>query len=281
VVAPRKWNDGDSVTATFTIAARLVTGEHTNKDCQALLWGPLVLAFDAKRNPGLPAPSSVALATTGDATPEVKPLQDHPPAFEVAVCSAADAQPKPATFVPFAEASRDGGRFQVWLRSAEKLAPAQGGSLFANSQESRSRHGNLEASITDGDPDTAVVTFDGKNADEDWFAVQAAEPVTFKRVVFMHGRSFHDGGWFDASAGKPKVQVLREKGGTWETVGALDDYPATTAANNGGLKDGQAFTLKLKEPVKALGLRVIGKPASGDGPGQAFSSCAELQAHAE
>ena len=113
------------------------------------------------------------------------------------------------------------------------------------------------------------------------------QPVSIGRVVFMHGRCFHDGGWFDASAqgagvaGKPKVQVRRDKGGQWETIGELDDYPATTATDKRGLKDGQAFILKLKEPVKAAGLRVLGKPASGDKPQQGFSSCAELQGFAE
>jgi hypothetical protein len=34
----------------------------------------------------------------------------------------------------------------------------------------------------------------------------------------------------------------------------------------------------LKEPIKASAVRIIGKPASGDSPQQAFSSCAELQA---
>jgi hypothetical protein len=38
---------------------------------------------------------------------------------------------------------------------------------------------------------------------------------------------------------------------------------------------------KLSVPVKAWGIRVIGKPASGDNPKQAFSSCGELQAFAD
>ena len=58
-------------------------------------------------------------------------------------------------------------------------------------------------------------------AREDWFAVTLDAPAVIGRVVFMHGRNFHDGGWFDASAGKPKVQVLRDKGGPWETIGEL------------------------------------------------------------
>ena len=62
-----------------------------------------------------------------------------------------------------------------------------------------------------------------------------------------------------------------------ETVGELSDYPATTATDNKKLKPGQTFTLCLPEPVKAVAVRVIGVPACGDNPKQAFSSCAELQ----
>jgi hypothetical protein len=74
------------------------------------------------------------------------------------------------------------------------------------------------------------------------------------------------------------VQVKRTKAGAWETIGALDDYPATTATDPRGLKPGQQFTLTLAEPAQAVALRVIGKPACGDNPKQAFASCAELQA---
>ena len=38
------------------------------------------------------------------------------------------------------------------------------------------------------------------------------------------------------------------------------------------------FTLRLATPVTALALRVVGTPATGDNPKQAFSSCGELQA---
>jgi len=93
----------------------------------------------------------------------------------------------------------------------------------------------------------------------------------------MHGRSFHDGGWFDASAGKPVVQVRRTKNGAWEDVARLDGYPATTATDAKGLKGGESFPAVF-QPVEALGIRVVGRPASGDDGRQAFSSCAELQA---
>ena len=61
----------------------------------------------------------------------------------------------------------------------------------------------------------------------------------------------------------------------------LESYPATTAESAAGLKDGQEFTQRLREPVQAVALRILGKPASGDNPKQAFSSCAELRAFAD
>ena len=125
-----------------------------------------------------------------------------------------------------------------------------------------------------------MVTFDGKPAAEDWYAVSLAEPTAVQRVVFTHGRNFHDGGWFDASGGKPRVQVRLSADGEWQTVGELGDYPATTATANGGIKGGQKFTVGLAPPVKVIAVRVVGKPASGSKPEQAFSSCGELEAFA-
>jgi hypothetical protein len=110
------------------------------------------------------------------------------------------------------------------------------------------------------------------------------KPVTASRIVFTHGKNFHDGGWFDTSAGKPRVQIQRSADSAWETVGELSDYPATTATS--GQHDrltwsNRQFTLKLKQPATFVALRVLGVPASGDNPQQAFASCAELQAFNE
>jgi hypothetical protein len=66
------------------------------------------------------------------------------------------------------------------------------------------------------------------------------------------------------------------------TIGELSDYPETTAAAApAALKEGVRFTCVLKNPQKVLAVRVVGKPASGDSPGQAFSSCAGLFAMGE
>src|SRR5262249_54660185 len=95
------------------------------------------------------------------------------------------------------------------------------------------------------------------------------------------GKVFHDGGWFDSSAGKPRIQVRRTSGGKWETVTELASYPQTTATDPGSLKQGsqQSFTQSLGQRVKVVGVRVVGRPACGDSPHQAFGSCGELAAY--
>jgi hypothetical protein len=89
---------------------------------------------------------------------------------------------------------------------------------------------------------------------------------------------FHDGGWFDTSGGKPRIQAQQTKDGLWETIGELSNYPATTGTDSAGLQEGARFSAQLAKPVTALAIRVVGKPACGDNPKQAFSSAAELQA---
>jgi hypothetical protein len=179
-----------------------------------------------------------------------------------------------ARLAPFATAGCGPSRYCVWLKLAG-AAPADG-NLLAEGAESQSRPGNLAGSIVDGGP---VVTYDGKAATEDWYAVELDQPVAIGRVVFMHGKTFHDGGWFDAAAGKPKVQIRSAKGGEWKTVGELTDYPPTTATESAKLAEGARFTCRLAEPVQAVAVRVLGTPARGDGALQAFSSCGGLRAY--
>jgi hypothetical protein len=273
-VPVRKWKDGDRIVVTFNLAARLIAGEYGNAGRAALAWGPFILACDETRNPGLPAPSALGLVAL---EPPATLDADGILKFRTQVVGRADAQPKAATFVTFADAGVAGGMYRVWLR-APGVKAANTGSLLADGEESRSRPGNVNGSIIDGDAGSFVVTYNRKPAKQDWFAVALARPIHFGRVVFAHGKSFHDGGWFDASAGKPQVQVQRTPGGSWETIGTLADYPATTARSDARLKPGQSFSLRVPSPVAAVAVRVLGVPACGDSPKQAFSSCGELEA---
>lgn len=278
VVKPRSWKNGDQVTVRFAMPAVLVQGAYGNEGRAALQLGPLVLAFDQARNPGLPIPRAVGLADGAGEELRLKEIPGEPLAFEAPV-TLADGKTASGVFMPFATAGSTGGRYAVWLRAPGVKPPAE--SLFLFGQESRSRRGNVDGEIADGDPGTFVVTWDNRPREEDWFAVRRDEGVPIRRVVYAHGQAFHDGGWFDASRGKPRIEVQQEKNGPWTPVGVLEEYPATTATSSAGLKSGQTFTLRLKEPVRAVAIRVIGKPGSGDNPAQAFVSCGELQAFAD
>jgi hypothetical protein len=273
-VPAREWKDGDRITLKFTLAPRLVLGQHGNAGKAAVCWGPFVLALDQQENKSLPAPPAVGLVAS---QPLVTLKAERPLSFEAKVVGRKGGTPLSATLTTFADAGASGGVYRVWLR-APGVPGAEGDSLLSDGEESRSRRGNRDGSILDGDLASFVVTFDGRPAKEDWYAVTLATPVAIDRVVFAHGQNFHDGGWFDASAGKPQVQVKRAGNAKWETVGTLADYPATTATDGRALRSGQTFTLRLTEPLTAVAVRVVGKPACGDNPKQAFSSCAELQA---
>ena len=282
----RVWTAGDTITLNFALEPRVLIGEHSNRGKVALLYGPLVLAADeALLADEAKNFAAVLIANPDRAVLDVKPepapdsVKTWPNAqvFRVKTQARRTGAPMDLRLIPFADAGGTGTRYKVWL----PLPRQSGGNVLLDGTESRSRSGNLSGSIIDEDVQGGVVTFDGKSAAEDWFAVTLDAPVKIGCVVFSHGQSLRDGGWFDASKGKPRVQVQREKGGAWETVGELARYPATTATSNRKLKSGQSFALQLAPPANAIGIRVIGVPASGGNPEQAFSSCGELQAFAE
>jgi hypothetical protein len=298
----RVWKKGDQIALRLKLEPRLVVGDHGNLGKVALLYGPLVLAADeALLGNGDPAQKEKAatlpLNAIAVAGPKLAMLKVTPEPAPAAVKSWSGAQvfraravtrrpvgslkigtPRTIRLIPFADAGGTGTRYKVWLPLPSNL---YSGNLLLEGQESRSRRGNLGGSIVDEDFQTTVTTWSGKTAEEDWFAVQLDEPITVKRVLFAHGKTFHDGGWFDATAGKPRVQVKRAKDGAWETVAEFKDYPATTAKNSAEMDGGESFNCTLAEPLKVWGIRVAGKPACGDNPQQSFSSCAELQAFSE
>jgi len=298
----RVWKKGDRITLRLKLEPRVITGDHGNKGKVAVLYGPLVLAADeallgngdrARADRGAVVPLN-AVAAAGPTLAMLKVRPEPAPAavktwpgaqvFRAravtrrALPAVAIGTPLTIRLIPFADAGGTGSRYKVWLPLPRDL---YGGNLLLAGQESRSRAGDLSGSIVDEDFATAACTRDGKTAEEDWFAVQLQEPVMVKRVLFAHGKTFHDGGWFDATAGKPRVQVQRTRDGAWETVGELKDYPAATGKSPEEMEGSESMICTLAEPVKVWGVRVIGKPAGGDNPQQAFSSCAELQAFGE
>jgi uncharacterized protein len=274
----REWQPGDRVTYKMDLPGRLVLGDHGNAGRAAVMYGPLVLSADEADNPNARPITRLALAQDTLSTFNLKLTtptgKADAPRFETEA-TLTDSSKHKLILRPFYDAGSSGSRYHVWLRRPGTVGIA--GSLFAFGEETRSREGNVGGFIADDDTSTFVVTFDNTKKDADWFAVALPTPILIDRVVYAHGRTFHDGGWFDTSSGKPRIQVQRARGGSWEDVAMLDSYPSSTAEKPGsGLRDGATFTVKFPA-VQAVGVRVIGKPASGDNPSQAFSSCAELQ----
>jgi len=283
-VIKRTWQEGDKVELNLPLAPRVAVGDHSNQGKLAILYGPLVLAADAALTGGkglnslrLASAELAQLGVTPEPVPEPRRTWAGDRQFRVNATTRRGSERVEIDLVPFADAGATGTRYKVWLPLATPRGEPGEENLLEDGAESRSRQGNVDGSIIEG---RFVVTFNGGPAAEDWYAVTVDEPISIRRVVFRHGQTFHDGGWFDASAGKPQVQVQVAKGGPWKTVGQLTDYPATTATDSAGLTDGAPFSCKLAEPVRIVGVRVVGKPACGDSPRQAFSSCGGLRVRA-
>jgi hypothetical protein len=273
----RRWKDGDQFVVLYNLSGRLIAGDHGNAGRAAAVWGPAVLAYDEAFNPSLGPITAMGFAAEPGRPPVTwRTEPDGSALFEVTVRSSRQPGVHRAQFVLFADAGSQGSRYRVWLPAPDAELP-RNDSLFAFGTETRSRPGNVPGSISDGDAGTFVVTFDGRPQADAWFAVSLPKPVEVRRVIFAHGQTFHDGGWFDTSGGKPEIQVQREPNGSWETVARLESYPATSATDAAGLRGGERFAVMLPQAERALGLRVLGKPASGDNAQQAFTSCAELQ----
>jgi hypothetical protein len=278
VVPARAWRRGDRLQIDFALSSRPVRGDFGNSGLAALLWGPIVLAYDEARNHSGPPAAWVWLADDaraslrGDGGGDGASLSFTAP---ILTGESGSAERRTADFVSFADAGASGGTYRVWVGAPETFDAARW-SVLAGGRESRSVEGNVQGSIVDGNPCTFVVTFDGRHHAEDYFAVELDAPRRMGRVVYTHGKTFHDGGWFDATAGRPRVEIRRSTDGPWEPLGPLDEYPATTATDAAGLAGGESFALRLAESVTAVAVRIIGVPACGDDPRQSFASCAEL-----
>ncbi|MEK6541825.1 MAG: beta-L-arabinofuranosidase domain-containing protein [Pseudomonadota bacterium] len=273
----KRWRNGDTIMLRYTLGTRMIEGEHNLEGRAAAAYGPFILAYDADANPALGAPYLLRLR--GGAS--VSPTEEGELLSFAAPVSQGGELPQTATLRTFADAGAGGGVIRVWLRSPNTTGAPPYESLLLGGVESRSRSGTIIGSINDEDYETLVATNDGTLADEDWFAISMDGPVTAQRFHFMHGRNFHDGGWFDTSGGKPQLQLQRAHGGAWETMAVLDRYPATTASDAGALAHPWAsseFPITLDAPQRFTAVRVIGKPACGDNAAQSFASCTQLQA---
>ena len=126
----------------------------------------------------------------------------------------------------------------------------------------------------------------GKRGDPVWFAVILRSPATVTRIVYRHGAVSAAGGWFDTTETLPRIEVARtsipmsanyavpdDRKIHWETVAELEHYPRTNSGSPPALTDGQAFEVRLPQPLEVCGIRILGRP------GGEYASCAELAAY--
>jgi hypothetical protein len=280
VAIKRKWAKGDKLELNFKLEPRVIVGDHGNVGKIAIMYGPLVLAADEATlgKEGLPIgaisignPDLASLAIKAESASGKVKTWPHALVFSCNVV--AHEKPKEIRLMTFADAGSLDESYKIWLPLSRNV--------LTDGIESRSRKGDGTGSIIDEAETTFANTSDGKWPKEDWYAVTLKEAKTITRVVFMHGKTQNVGGWFDASAGKPRIQIQTSAGGEWTDAGELKDYPATTGNSAGPLKEGESFHCQLAAPVKVFGVRITGKPTFGGNPNQAFSTCAELQAFAK
>lgn len=272
VALKRLWKPGEVVTLTLPLAPRIIPGSPIYQGKAAFAYGPLILAVDAalsggeKEAPELPSLDLDNMHFTVESAPGA--YRDWPDAqvFRITLNG------KIWGLAPFATAGCDGSRYSVWLRRTGRTSTAN---LLEGGIESRSRTGNRVGSIIECE---RVVTWDGKMAEEDWYAVTMPKPITLGTVTFVQGHPQVDGGWFDTTTGKPKVQIKTTPDSDWQTVGELATYSDTTATKHGKLYTGGHYSCTFSPPIAAIAVRIIGKPASGNKPEQAFTCCDGLKA---
>ncbi len=259
---PSGWKVGQSRTFTSRIRIKRIDGKDSNKTLAAFMFGPWILAAVADKKASDKPSTSVI-------TPKM-PEQTGQRSFALKTAKGV------VSLQPFADCGTNGEDYTVWLRTN---TPVQRriGNVLLGATESRSRPGNINGSIVDGEPKSLVVTYSNSREENDWYAVHTADQVEIDRIVYTHGHCFFDGGWF---VGAPLVEVQESPGGPWKSLGRLPGYPQTTADTQPPLTDGQEFTLRLPAPIRISGVRVSGAPANGTNPKQNFSSCAELAAFA-
>lgn len=179
------------------------------------------------------------------------------------------------TYIPFGEACDPKENYITFVPDRKLTDPVP---LALGATADYSRKGNVDGDIADGDITTFRVTFNETLQKEDWFSLKFPRSVEISKIVFRHGRTFHDGGWFNAKdGGKPRVEICNKEG-AWIEVAKLQNYPDTTATDSKGLRPGDPFEATFP-PVEGSAVRIVGMGACGDDPRQNFSSCAELEVY--
>jgi hypothetical protein len=256
----------------------VIPGTGANKGLFALQYGPVIFAYDHEFNKGIRG----SISAVYDADPDkLAPKLAETDGKWIArvngyVQQGGEWTSRQLALVPYMDAGVN-DHFSVWLRD-RAMCDERSISLFTQVHEHVSREGKIKGSMVDNSSDTFTATNDGKKRTEDYFEIDAGWPCEFNVIVFRHGKSQPNGGWFDTSKGKPRI-TYRSYGTEedYEQIAVIEDYLDTTAETPGKLIDGQEFRIVLKKAVTGYRIRVTGAPAHGNDPSQNFASCSEIQ----
>lgn len=290
LVIERQWAGTEIVAIMMEMTVRTVPGAPSYPDRVGVMRGPQLLSLDTALNPTLPSIHRVVLADAD------RPAVTEDPAGYRAAIATSDDVPATALLVPFADC-REG---MAWLRRTARGTPRTpiSKALLCDAGVSHVYDppagtnmlappplGLLEA-LTDDDParyctvrpsDADMAAAFGRPREGEprtvWFAVLLPRAMPVRQVRFTHGAIDAAGGWFDSREALPRVQLLRQAPGVmygiltdfygpgWETVGTLDDYPATTSALLAGWDAARSFTLDIADDRPAFAVRVVGECA--------------------
>jgi DUF1680 family protein len=279
------WEGVSTLQLAMQLPVRAVRPKATG-DCVILQRGAQVLAFDGACNPHVQTRHRIAIP------PVQMPSVDAAPA-SAADCIEIDGRagvqdhsgrysyvPSRLRLIPFSRARA----YSALLATRENTAPLAL-SAFERTAASHERPTDPREAVTDedvatcrtahaGDPSVASLLGLGhQDAARVWFAVRIAAPHRISRVVFRQGPISASGGWFDASLGKPMVEIVRHPLGTyygflpdfhradWLALAPMAGYPLTSRNSPGALEPGQEFELVLTAPVLAHAVRIVGAPA--------------------
>jgi hypothetical protein len=150
----RTWAKGDKVELNFKLEPRVIVGDHKNAGKVAVMYGPLVLAADAAL-PGTDGTqlSAIRIANTDLAAlsispePAPDPVKSWSNARVFRINAVSRGKPVEIRLIPFADAGSLGENYKVWLFQDA----GSKGDLLLEGSESRSRQGNADGSINDGE----------------------------------------------------------------------------------------------------------------------------------
>jgi len=295
-VITRWWGAGDRVLLELPMRTELIAGDHGNEGRFALRRGPLVFALEG---PSLTSSgqsiTTVRLPGTDLASLGLQLLEEPQPGRPAAsglklIASVIAGRPGPgtrvgdtvrATFTPFSEAGSARTPYRIWVPGPQS-GPAN---MLALGTPSSSEPGLDCSAVNDDNRGSNLEIIGDERPGEAWFAVTLPQPARLSRFVYAGGsehwaeKGIRRPGWFDSSAGKPRIEIRRRADSAWECIGTLESYPRTTATDSAGVREYQCFELQLAKPVEAIAVRLIGRPCEGGTPEHSRLGLGELEAY--